>query len=144
VPAAIEFRNNICGGEEAIRQYCYDLAKTGGDRVSKILGTHSMDTSTRSMTNCCFTTVLLPLKFKQNGSKLAPGELSEEESGKIQQWLQRTAVKEFDTYLQIGFYGGQMWVRLSGQIYLELKNFEWVGFKLKALCARAQAGDAPW
>jgi hypothetical protein len=48
---------------------------------------------------------------------------------------------EYDTYLQIAFHAGCMWVRLSGMIYLEVRDFEWVGERLKALCARVERGE---
>jgi hypothetical protein len=34
-----------------------------------------------------------------------------------------------------------MWVRLSGQIYLEVRDFEWVGERLKELCGRVKKGE---
>jgi hypothetical protein len=64
-----------------------------------------------------------------------------EEAGKIGKWLNVTAAKEFDTYLQIALVSGSLWVRLSGQIYLELGDFEWVGWRLRELCDRIQKGE---
>jgi hypothetical protein len=61
--------------------------------------------------------------------------------GMLQKWLNVTAVKEFETYPQIAFHSGSMWVRLSGQIYLDLADFEWLGSKLKNLCERAKNGE---
>jgi hypothetical protein len=146
IPAAIEFRNKICGGEEAIRKYCYDLARAGGKRVVDILGTEVIDNKSGTLSQCYFANVKLPLVFtKPDGNHSYPHPsqkpLDSEDVGKVQRWLNATAVKEFDTYLQIAFHSGYMWVRLSGQIYLELKDFEWVGEKLKELCKRAQKGE---
>lgn len=140
IPAALEFRQKVCGGEEAIRKYCFSLAHTGGQRVAKILETYRMDTESGNMSQCCFTNVALPLAF---GEDEVDGKIffSVGEAPKIQQWLNRTAVKEFDTYLQIAMHGGVMWVRLSAQIYLELRDFEWVGYRLKGLCARIEDGE---
>lgn len=139
VPAAIEFRKQQCGGEARIRQYCWDIALAGGKRVAEILGTSTMDNKTRTISQCCFSNVELPLKFK-DGSQRQQGEFGSDGVPKIQKWLNATAVKEFDTYLQIAFHAGIMWVRLSGQIYLELDDFEWVGFRLKDLCSRLTSG----
>ncbi|KAH8807726.1 pyridoxal phosphate-dependent transferase [Xylogone sp. PMI_703] len=146
VPAAIKFRKEICGGEEAIRKYCFDLARAGGQRVAETLGTHVMDTTTGTMRGCCFANVELPFKFannKEEGSKEVEGKrvFSAEDAGKIQKWLNLTAVKEFDTYLQIAFHAGILWVRLSAQIYLEMDSFEWIGVKLKELCERVNKGE---
>jgi hypothetical protein len=143
VPAALGFRKKVCGGEEAIRGYCQDLAQQGGILVANILGTSTMDNSTNTISKCCFTNVLLPLTFGPGGILLqSSGEVISGEASTIQQWLNITAVKEFDTYLQIAYFGGAMWVRLSGQIYLEVEDFEWVGLKLKELCDRVRKGEA--
>ncbi|CZR62819.1 related to isopenicillin N epimerase [Phialocephala subalpina] len=144
VPAALEFRQKVCGGEAEIRKYCFDLARTGGQCVAEILGTHVMDNKTKTMSQCCFANVALPLPFGGTGKeKNVEGQkvFSEEEAPRIQKWLNATAVKEFDTYLQIALHSGYMWVRLSGQIYLEMKDFEWVGWRLKDLCAKINSGE---
>lgn len=135
MPAAIAFREDI-GGEEAIRTYCWDVARQGGERVAEILGTHAMDNKTKTMTQCCFSTVRLPLDFKPEGEALAEKSFSVKDAEKIANWMKLTALNDFDTYFQIGFHAGSMWIRLSGQIYLGFKDFEWVGFKLKELCRR--------
>jgi hypothetical protein len=135
VPAAIEYREEI-GGEEAIRNYCWDVARQGGKCAAEILGTHVLDNKSGSMSRCCFTNVRLPLEFKREGEPQGKSPFSAENVGKIKSWLNKTAVDEFDTYLQIGFHAGSMWVRLSGQTYVGIKDFEWVGFKLKELCDR--------
>jgi selenocysteine lyase/cysteine desulfurase len=135
VPAAIKFREEI-GGEEAIRNYCWDVARVGGECVAEILGTEVMDNKSGSMSKCCFANVRLPLDFKRDGEAQSQHHLSIHDVLKALRWLNYTAVKEFDTYLQIGFHSGAMWVRLSGQIYLSIKDFDWVGFKLKELCDR--------
>lgn len=143
VPAALEFRQKVCGGEAEIRKYCFDLARTGGERVAEILGTHVMDNKTKTMSQCCFANVALPLAFgrESHEKKEEQRSFSEVEAPGIQKWLNATGVREFDTYLQIALHSGYMWVRLSAQIYLEMKDFEWVGWRLKELCARIESGE---
>lgn len=63
VPAALDFRSQICGGQAAIRKHCFDLARRGGARVAAILGTEVTDNTTHTMSQCCFTMVRLPLAF---------------------------------------------------------------------------------
>jgi hypothetical protein len=140
VPAALEFRKKICGGEEAIRKYCYEIARKGRAKAAEVLGTEVMgaDFVGSEMTKCCFAMVRLPLNFTSNGSEKG---FKPKDAGNIGKWINITAVKEFDTYLQIAYHAGSMWVRLSGQIYLEVADFEWVGYKLKELCRRAEKGE---
>lgn len=93
------------------------------------------------MSQCCFANVAFPFVFKKMGEGANGGEFDVSEASNIGRWIHSTAVKEYDTYLQIAFHAGKLWVRLSGQIYLELKNFEWVGYRLKELCARVEQGE---
>ncbi|TGO79015.1 hypothetical protein BELL_0046g00150 [Botrytis elliptica] len=144
IPAAISFRNNVCGGEASIRQYCFDLAKTGGNLCASTLNTHTLPILPGRQT--CFTNIKLPIPFlcKSNDESHTTPETTAfkpADAEKIKVWLNKTAVKEFDTYLQIGWHANVLWVRLSAQIYLELRDFEWVGEKLKGLCERVNEGE---
>lgn len=102
------------------------------------------------MTECYFANVELPITFTAGDTVEGEGNCQvgrnkkvfpQEDIGKIQQWLRISAVKEYDTYLQIGPHAGRLWVRLSAQIYLEMDSFEWIGPKLKALCDRVNSGE---
>jgi selenocysteine lyase/cysteine desulfurase len=144
VPAAIEFRQKICGGESAIRDYCYELARVGGQSVADCLGTEVMGNKSGSLSKCCFANVKLPFIIGDHDGLLdsnLENSIRPADVGKLLKWFNITAVKEFDTYLQMGFHSGYIWVRLSGQVYLDLKDFEWVGPKLKELCERGRNGE---
>jgi hypothetical protein len=113
----------------------------GGKRVAEILGTEVMDTETGTMSQCCFANVAFPFKFKDETAYQMGGDFDVSEASRIGYWINSTAVREYDTYLQIAYHAGKMWVRLSGQIFLELKDFEWVGHTLKELCERVKRGE---
>lgn len=38
IPDALDFRRAVCGGEDRIFEYCYELAKSGGALVASKLG----------------------------------------------------------------------------------------------------------
>ncbi|KAK0105652.1 hypothetical protein ONS95_004180 [Cadophora gregata] len=151
IPAALEFRNTVCGGEEAIRKYCFEIARKGGDCVARALGTSVMTTEGGEMRACAFANVELPFDFcdvtdarsKENDEDIEGREktLKLSEAEKIGAWIKVTAAKEFDTYLQTAVHGGKLWIRFSGQIYLELADFEWVAPRLKELCARVKSRE---
>jgi len=145
IPAALEFRKKICGGEEAIRKYCFDIARVGGQRTADILGTEVMgkEMEGTQMHECSFANVRLPLKVKKAGEVDVMG-FEAKDGEKIGLWINKRGVEEFDTYLQIKFHDNGLWVRLSGQIYLEMQDFEWVGCRLKELCQRVEDGEMKW
>lgn len=143
VPEAIKFRNDICGGETAIREYCFKLARDGGQLIANFLGTETMPTSREGSNQCCLTNVRLPVHFsRQEPLDVNANDILDAANGeKIVTWLQECAMCEYNTWIPAKFYGGAIWVRLSAQIYLELKDFEWAGGVLKELCVRAQKGE---
>jgi len=115
-----------------------------------------MSTKSKTMNECCFANVSLPLLFntqpeeekeeekdgwEQEEGKRKRKVFSVDEAPRIAGWLNRTAVEEHDTYLQLAFVKPAIWVRLSGQIYLELVDFEWVSWRLKELCERIERGE---
>jgi hercynylcysteine S-oxide lyase len=57
-------------------------------------------------------------------------------------WMMKTLVDEFRTYVTLFEYNGKIWTRVCGQIYLELRDFEWLGSVLKALCERVRMGES--
>lgn len=129
-----------------IWSYCFALAKAGGAAVASVLGTHVLSNFSGRMDYTCFTNIALPLKFSNHCEDILEGS----DEGKIFDvgmadeigaWINRTAVNEYDTYLQIAFHSGFLWVRLSAQIYLELRDFEWVAGKLAILCKRLRDGE---
>jgi hercynylcysteine S-oxide lyase len=135
IPEAIRYRESI-GGEQAIRNYSRDIVFQGGQRVAEILDTDVMEDKSKTVSECAFANVRLPLELRAADGSEGKGGLSVKDEAKIRKWLNVTAVKEFDTYLQIGFYRESIWIRLSGQIYLGLEDFDWVGHCLKELCDR--------
>jgi hypothetical protein len=101
-----------------------------------------MTNQTRTLNQCCFANIRLPLVFENEGKaddtsrRFAVRDLL-----KIRIWLNEKGVREFDTYLQVNFCAGWLWVRLSAQIYLDLTDFEWIGGVLKGLCTRLNSGE---
>jgi len=127
--------------------------------MAEILRTEVMDNDTHTLGDCCFANVRLPLTFSPRNSSNDlvaekvirqsvaesqvedDGSISVVEAPKIQKWIMERAVMDFDTHIPTKYHAGAMWVRLSGQIYLELKDFEWAGYMLKELCERVLNGE---
>jgi hercynylcysteine S-oxide lyase len=139
IPEAIKWRKEICGGEAAIRKYCKRLALEGGKKIAAILGTHILDNDAQTLTDCCMVNVLLPI-----GIGLEPNEhpylVNPGYRANVTKWISETMVKEFKTFVAIFFFQGQWWARVSGQVYLDISDFEWTGEMLKKLCERVGKG----
>lgn len=141
IPKGLEWRKEL-GGEKAIIEYCTNLAQDAGQLFAKALDTEVMDNNTKTLSQCCMAMVRLPIdaeKAQQIGEKCGLGK---EEAGKaVNIWLLKTMAQEYNTFLQTLYYGGAWWARLSGQVYLELDDFESVVPGLKELCDRVYKGE---
>jgi len=221
VPAALNFRQNLCGGEEAIYNYIRDIAQRGADLLAMVLGTEVMDDLdlgqglktmgsyeamrrdegrvgwAGGLRDCAMANVLLPITiagasargslslgpggagsagglspalrqtsygFPSPGATMTAPPAPWTEPGRAASsplhspggpivvqvadvphhiaWMEKTLVDEFHTFVAIYQYNGQIWTRISGQIYLELKDFEWLGGVLKGLCERLRTGES--
>ena len=135
IAEAIKWRAQVCGGEEAIITHNTNLAREGGKLVAKILGTSILDNSTGTLTNCCLVNIELPLVVsdKPMEGKLA---IKEAHTDIAREWMQETLVADYKSFLPVFLFQGKWWTRLSGQVYLDLSDFEWAGRRLKTLCER--------
>lgn len=129
IPAALKFRSEICGGEQRIREYCFDLAAKGGSLMAEIFGTEALEASSR----CCFATVRLPLEVSEVGDG--------DNGAVIAKWMQELTPAEYETYIPIKFYADAFWCRISAQVYLTVEDFEWAAKTILKLCDRAKAGE---
>ncbi|KAI1493481.1 hypothetical protein F5X96DRAFT_621379 [Biscogniauxia mediterranea] len=162
VQAALDFRNNICGGEDAIRAYCRSVARRGAALAAEILGTEIMDCEGSCLRQCNFANVRLPLELlpapttpttnttttttttipttggENKKQKLL---LDPKHAGKVTPWLKHAGVRESGMYFQTVLYRGAWWWRLSGMVYVEAGDFGRGAEVLRALCARVRDGE---
>lgn len=136
VPRALQFRQDVCGGEDAITRYCTDLAREGGELVAKGLGTEVLDNAERTLTQCCFATVRLPLTVGTGAD-----QVDEAHAPAVTQWISRTLVERHHTFMAVVFYAGAWWVRLSGMIYLATSDFDWAAGVLREVCELVRTGE---
>ncbi|KAI0114369.1 pyridoxal phosphate-dependent transferase [Nemania sp. FL0031] len=129
VNEAIEWRERVLGGEAKIMEYIQTLAREGGKAAARILGTRVLDNESQSMSGCAMTNVALPLD-----ASVA--------SASTQNWMMRTMVEEYKTFIALIIHEGQLWARLSAQVYLDIEDFEWAGHMLLELCERVKNEQA--
>ncbi|KAJ5755577.1 hypothetical protein N7533_005120 [Penicillium manginii] len=151
VEAALKFRKEVCGGEEAIMAYCQKVTNEGADAVASILGTEVLQEpglksgEESRMRACALTTVRLPIAVADD-LDLADLSLGEEKNRPVEGGSRnsvfsgggscfcRTLMEKFDTFVSTFQHGPWLWTRLSGQVYLEKADFEWLGGILRELC----------
>ncbi|KAI9793259.1 MAG: hypothetical protein M1816_000680 [Peltula sp. TS41687] len=129
LPAALEFRVDVCGGESAIRDYCFDLARRGGQLVADILRTKVLTPSASGDT--CFSNVRLPIALPADWRV---EDVAVETRSEVAQDVMRTLADEHDTFVAVVWHGRAWWARLSAQVYLDLEDFRWVAGVLERVC----------
>jgi selenocysteine lyase/cysteine desulfurase len=141
IPTALKWREEL-GGEEVVRNYCTTLVDLAGKHVAGVLGTEVLDNETRTMSRCAMANIRLPIsvaKVQETASRsgLGQGEMRL----LVRDWIGETAIDGYGTFIQIYFYGGAWWARLSGQVYLDMQDFEWAAQTLKTICERVEKGE---
>ncbi|KAF4629919.1 hypothetical protein G7Y89_g8223 [Cudoniella acicularis] len=140
VGEAIKWRKEACGGEEAITNYTHNLVFEGGKHIANVLGTKLLDNDEQTLTKCNLVNVLLPLS---SSSASIPGFHAVKAGFEttIVHWLQQTLINDYKTFIAIYEFQGNWYARLSGQVYLDMEDFEWAGQKLKEICERIGKGE---
>ncbi|KAA8644161.1 hypothetical protein EYZ11_008492 [Aspergillus tanneri] len=150
VPAALQFRRDVCGGEERIYEYIETLANEGADIVASVLGTEvlqepGLKAGQRSeFRRCGMGNVRLPVRVvdpEDSDGKQAEGQvILSSQVLAIQHWFEDQLLYRYQTFVPVFVHGGWLWVRLCAQIYLDRSDFEWVACVLKDLCKRMSSG----
>jgi selenocysteine lyase/cysteine desulfurase len=136
IPAALKFRAEVCGGEKKIMEYCSTIAYRGAQRVAKILGTEVMNNKEDMMTwQSCMVNVRLPLKLDE--------DIGEEHKRMVVAHISKELVNEYRGFIATVFHNGVWWARVCGQIYLEMKDFEYGGRCLLEVCDKIKQ-DLTW
>lgn len=135
VAEAIKWREEVCGGEQAIIEYNTKLTQDGGKVVAKILGTEVLDNATGTLTDCCLVNVLLPLTASP--TKISgKTTVDPKHTTTLINWIQEAVRDDYNSFLPVYYFQDQWWTRLSGQVYLDISDFEWAGNVLKEICER--------
>ncbi|WPG97381.1 Hypothetical protein R9X50_00015600 [Acrodontium crateriforme] len=136
IPSAIEWRSKLVWnglqGEQAILGYIHGLAREGGAKVAQMLGTEVLDNTDKTLQNCAFSNVALPLSWND----VVGGD--SKKAVKVAQWIARVLAEEYDTFIAIIFFGERFWMRISAQVYLTIEDFEWGGKVLAEVCERVK------
>lgn len=141
IPTAVKWREEL-GGEEVVRNYCSTLVNLAAKHVAGVLGTEVLDNETRTLSQCAMANIRLPISVTKVQETASRSGLEHGEMGLlVRDWIGETAIDGYKTFFQTFFYSGAWWVRLSGQVYLDMHDFEWAAQTLKTICERVEKGD---
>ncbi|KAJ5125581.1 hypothetical protein N7526_007758, partial [Penicillium atrosanguineum] len=150
VPAALKFRKEVCGGEDAVMSYCINLAIEAADVVANILGTDVLQEpdlkpgEVSNMRQCALATVRLPIAVSDEPVAGAAVTISPNEAPGVFSWIQTTLMTEHDTFVPVFRHGPWLWTRLSAQTFLDKSDFEWLGGILRDLCEQVAKKEGKW
>ncbi|KAL9000467.1 MAG: hypothetical protein Q9169_000984 [Polycauliona sp. 2 TL-2023] len=133
---ALKFRQQVCGGEEQIMAYCEHISNEGGKKVAQILGTEVMENQEKTLTKCCLTNVKLPVQLGEAGGQIKPMD-----GFRACGWMAQTLITEHNLFAPPFFHDGFLWIRLSGQVYVEMEDFVAAAEVYKELCRRVEQGE---
>ncbi|KAL8845163.1 MAG: hypothetical protein Q9176_000331 [Flavoplaca citrina] len=133
---ALRFRQEVCGGEKRIMAYCEHVSNEGARKVAEILGTEIMENEEKTLTRCCLTNVKLPLRMGQEAGQIKPAD-----GFAACSWMTQTLIREYNLFVPPFFHDGYLWIRLSGQIYVEIEDFIAAAEVYKELCSRVEKGE---
>ncbi|OAQ75242.1 cysteine desulfurylase [Purpureocillium lilacinum] len=138
VKDGIAWRRDVLGGEDKILAYLWDLNKKGIKYVADVLGTEILENSKGTMTNCSMANVALPIWIgeKGRGAKESDAVVATQDQGTAFQWMSRTMVDDYKTFMSLFVLGNRYWIRISASVYLDMADYEVAGKVLKELSAR--------
>lgn len=116
---ALKFRREICGGEEKIHDYCFDLAKKVGETISKKWNTSVLENDAGTLTNAM---VNIEVPLEKAGVTL---EQFDNDYDNIMQDSLRRLVFDYHTFITYFKHNNKIYVRFSCQIYNDLSDFEY-------------------
>ncbi|KAI1073829.1 putative aminotransferase family protein [Whalleya microplaca] len=146
VQPALDFRNQVCGGEASIWDYCHSVTQRSAAVAAEILGTDIMDCPGSCLRNCFFANIRLPLKLDtEDTSSLASeprqGKVDPKHAAKVSDWFKSTGVRESGIYFQTLLYRASWWWRISGMVYVEEADFRKGAEVMRGLCERVRKGE---
>ncbi|KAJ6786145.1 hypothetical protein PWT90_09843 [Aphanocladium album] len=140
---AIIWRRDVCGGEDRIMAYLWDLNKKGSKYVAEQLKTEVLENKKGTLTNCAMANIALPIWIGEKGAGAQQDDvvLPEEDAALVGQWMMKVMKNEHHTLMPLFSLGGRAWVRISAQIYLDMKDYEYAAKVLQDLVARVGKGE---
>ena len=135
IEEAVRFFDEVCGGYEATRSYCQDLARRAENLLVETLGTESFGTTEEE--RIFFAQVRLPIGVGERSR----GQVPLEDVPLVTDWMHRVFTEDYRTYLYLLFYRGSWWARLSAAVYVDFEDCRYAAKVLKDVSERVRNGE---
>lgn len=121
VTEAVKFRQEVCGGEQAIKDYTYKLALEGAELFSKEFGTEILKSPVESSDDDISTAMINVFLPTPSGPKLEGTDKVDLDFAMNE--LQYSMLQDYNVYFPISCHNGRLYTRLSAQVYLDINDF---------------------
>ncbi|KAN0062046.1 hypothetical protein ACQY0O_006041 [Thecaphora frezii] len=125
VSAALEFRGWL-GGEAKIRDYCTTLARTGGRILAQRFGhgARVMEIDSGVALTAHMVNVSVPLEAGRIDRTKFKTQVDVANAITAELW------QTYPTYVPFYAHDGEVWVRVSAQVWVEEGDFEWLAVRI--------------
>lgn len=121
IKEALRFRSEECGGEDAIRDYCFGLAReVGGLAEEKWPGLVVIENDDNTLTTA-MVTAYVPFENYSKTFDVSNGDMLKA----FLKFATDFQLDTFKTYVPFATHGGKMILRFSCQVYNELSDYEY-------------------
>lgn len=124
VSEALKFRSDVCGGEDNIRKYQYDLQKRAIEQVKKVFGpgSESLQNSTGSLNPPGLFNISLP--FAEEYMPVLRNLQDDFGYFRVFKYkCDKKMLAENKAYAPFVIHNGKIWVRFSVNLYNELDDY---------------------
>ncbi|GEQ67685.1 hypothetical protein JCM33374_g1350 [Metschnikowia sp. JCM 33374] len=121
IPTAIKFRNEICGGEDSIRDYCEGLArKVGQLTLEKWPGTQLFENPENTLLTAMVT---LSVPIKQYSQTFDP--TNADQIKRLLNFVGAHMIQNYQTFVPFAPHNDKVVIRFSAQVYNEISDYEY-------------------
>lgn len=122
VTEAVKFRQEVCGGEQAIKDYTYKLALEAAELFAREFDTEILKSTVETNDDDISTSMINVFLPTPSGPKIAGTNQVDIEFAMNE--LQYSMLQEDDVYFPISCHNGKLYTRLSAQVYLDIDDFK--------------------
>lgn len=127
ITTAVEFRNEICGGEAEIFDYCLSLAQKIKEMTRKTWpGSKPIENANGDLDSAMIS-IFVPAEIST-----ALKALDQAEKAKFLEQIRVTLIKKHKTFVPLFLFKDRLAFRLSAQVYNELSDYEYAVKSVKS------------